>query len=478
MGTKRKFKVIFIPFFIVLGALLFTLAAPTIVQAQAPTSVQVVLAENLTSALLSVGSGQYEFKDALGRSFTLAMGSQYNVVPSSSTGIKVLDALGNPVDPLVSEFLPPLTLAAKKLDSLDLFAYGNKKYRGDLRIIVNLSNNSLNLINSVETEKYLYGVVGSEIGSASPDEALKAQAVVSRSYVSYYFYHPKYKYQLPDGSVMSVTLDCTTKSQVFNGYSGETDRVRAAVDATIGEIIYYQGKEIPGYFYSNAGGYTEDAANVWGNNVPYLKAVPSPYDNYVNKLSAPGQWPAVAYQWTKSFSKEELETIFQVGALKEIKINKVSTLTSQETKSGRVITMEVVGANGSKVYEKDRIRTPLQLRSTLFNLVVEESLPQAVVQSTSQAYAVDGSGNVVPVEIGGQAVLTAEGQKTLENNFVVGITTQPAKFTFNGKGYGHGVGLSQWGARGMASDGGYNYKQIIEHYYNKAQLGGALQISK
>ena len=127
---------------------------------------------------------------------------------------------------------------------------------------------SLQLVNSVGLEPYLYGVVPREMPSLWPAEALKAQAVAARSYA------------LAIRKTGAFDLYADTRSQVYGGVAAETPTTNAAVDATAGQVLLYEGKVATTLFFSTSGGRTASIEDVWsrGEAVPYLVSVPDPYD--------------------------------------------------------------------------------------------------------------------------------------------------------------------------------------------------------
>ncbi len=371
-------------------------------------------------------------------------------------------------------------------EGLNLFSFDNTRYRGDL-IIENRAGGILP-VNKLSLEHYLYGVAGQEIGSNAPMEALKAQAVVSRSYAM--------ALKQTRGSY-DVGVD--TRTQVYRGYDAEQqpggERVAKAVDATRGQVILYDGKIIRAFFHANAGGYTENSENVWLEPLPYIKAVPSPYDVYAAEYAPQvNDWPGVTYSWEKNLNREELYSLISqwnktaeedekfdpinVGSILDMQLSRFRRDGEKETESGRVTELTLIGDQGQASIYRDRIRILLGLRSTLFQMkfdstvsILSGSGEQKQVNSLAGLHAVGFSDK--PAAVNGRE----------DNVYLTGKNDRrqvPKKFTqvyITGKGYGHGLGMSQWGARGMAEDG-YNYEQIIQHYYNQDKDNGKLTIEK
>lgn len=372
----------------------------------------------------------------------------------------------------------PIILEPLRTGNLNLFRYQNIRYRD--KLMVCNETTGLIAVNILGMEAYLNGVVGREMGTSAPLEALKAQAVVSRSYACC---------MKGSGVFYDVTFD--TSSQVYGGYDAEQEagatKVKEAVASTAGEVIYYDNQIVQAYYHANAGGYTEASENVWKNPLPYLKPVPSPHDvealNYPHQVSG---WPANTYRWQKKLSREQLssqvdqwnneksgfkENQIQVGDLKDLKAFRLQADGCSTTRSGRVTELKLIGSQGEKSFYKDNIRSFYNLRSTLFTINLD-----------SQVYIYDQQGRKTEVTNGENLIAVAAGGvagKVNGNSGTYYIQSQNGKkvvpkvfqeVIFNGRGHGHGLGMSQWGARGMANNG-YTYREIIQHYYRGEQDG-------
>lgn len=278
--------------------------------------------------------------------------------------------------------------------AVPLVYIGTKWYRGVLEI-----RPGLVAVNEVPLEQYLYGVVPAEMPSKWPIEALKAQAVAARSYTIA---------KLGDMASRGYDLKPTTDHQVYGGAEKEKPETNYAVDATRGEILVYNGRAIPAFYSSAAGGYTDSAETVWGGrSIPYLSPVPD-FDQ-----------DAPSYLWNTTLSASGLRaSLARLG----VAVGNILGLEPVERGfSGRIKKLVIRGDRGSKTVSGEQFRWATGLKSSLFN--------------------------VAPVIEGGQVVA----------------------FAFAGRGHGHGLGLSQWGARGMGNMG-YNYLQILSHYYPGAQV--------
>ncbi|MBC7542612.1 MAG: SpoIID/LytB domain-containing protein [Candidatus Sericytochromatia bacterium] len=229
-------------------------------------------------------------------------------------------------------------------------------------------------------------------------------------------------HNLGQSAAKGYDLCRTTHCQVYDGAAVETAATNGAVAATAGEFLSYEGKPIMAYFHANSGGYTDNSSDLWKQDLPYIRAVVD-FDQ-----------AAPRHIWHLTYSASQL-----AAALDKIGINvgRVIELTSiGRTPIGRVKTLQAKGTGGTATFEASKLRFAIGLHSTFFN----------VGKAGAQAHGLAGTG---------------------------------AYFQFAGRGWGHGLGMSQWGARGMA-DKGFTYKQILSHFYPGSLLqaaSGAHQIS-
>lgn len=333
---------------------------------------------------------------------------------------------------------------------------GTRKYRGRIEI-GRYGKTGLTAVNIVPLEEYLYGVVPAEMNSGWHMEALKAQAVCSRSYAMV-----KAGLGGDSDAGRSSRITDTVSSQVYRGYLAETERTNAAVDATRGETVCYENRVIAAYFFSTSGGQTESAEDVWSVALPYLTGVPDPFE------TAPERKP-----WVVTMSLSELSELLTkrgtgIGAIRRL------TVTGRTT-TGRASALNFVGDSGNLTLQGSTIRTVLGLYSTRFQIVKSKEVPDRVT--------VRGSDGTRQLQLGNAYVCSASGTQkasdTLEQYIVKGAQgllnyprtapTEDSQVMFAGMGYGHGVGMSQSGARGMA-EAGNTYRQIISYYYTGARV--------
>ena len=303
------------------------------------------------------------------------------------------------------------------------FLFEGKGYRGGLTLRAN--NETMMVINSVPLEDYLYGVVPQEVVPSWPAAALEAQAVAARTYALHTMEQNKGKF---------YDVSSSTDHQVYSGVSGESQATTNAVNKTKGIVMLYDQRPINALFHSDGGGYTEDSVNVWGSDVPYLKGV----KDFSTGTSTSN--------WTVTTSRQALESKLNaaskgVGKLKSIQLTplgKPGQQTYDRGVSGRIKSATFIGTSGKTTVDGDALRSILGLKSTLFDFYVNHN----PAKGTGKAYhSFTGKNDTVYIK---------------------------------GHGWGHGLGMSQWGAAEMAkraNPGDTNYYQtILRHYYSGITL--------
>src|SRR6059058_2827279 len=303
---------------------------------QAPVSkVRVLLTSGV--ATLPVGSAaDFRVRDATGAVHDVTAGS-YTLTPALKLkvdGATTARALPGPL--LFQPGSSPLQL--KHL------------YRGSIQ--VDVVSGKLRAINMVGLEQYLYGVVPSEMPFSWHPEALKAQAVVARSYA------------LATRRAGAFDLYPDTRSQVYLGLEHEKPSTNAAVDATAGTVVLYQGEVAKTFFFSTSGGRTASSEDVWGEPVPYLVSVADPYDT----ISPYHNWGPYAFTGAK------------LAKMMKIKGQQVIDLQPELNASGRIKTLNVVGTKSTIPVDGATLRKSLGLRSTWFSVgVLSLTAPNAPV---------------------------------------------------------------------------------------------------
>ncbi|HWR45368.1 SpoIID/LytB domain-containing protein [Sporomusa sp.] len=346
-------------------------------------------------------------------------------------------------------------IVVKKDDALfyveQLIHVNKRRYRGDISIHRTAGKSGLTVVNTLPIEQYLYGVIKNEISPEWPLEAVKAQAVAARTYAL-----ANYNKHKADGFDVCSTTDC----QVYGGRESETPRSLEAVDATRGLVLLHSGKLITAYFHSSSGGYTENSENVWSLPLPYLRGV-ADFDQ-----SSPN------FKWEKKLTIAELNQAiikagYNIGSLQAVELSPLGTppVTSADRGvSGRVKSVRLLGTSGSVQVSGTKLRSMLDLKSTLFDISTIAHGPKELALPVYSA-----SDKAVPPP---HITLSLS---TGDNPNIRATNGDPTDFVvITGFGWGHGLGLSQWGAKAMAEKaqpGNTEYfKDILKHYYQGVQI--------
>lgn len=335
----------------------------------------------------------------------------------------------------------------------------NKKtYRGAIIASLDEKGQRLNVINVLPVETYLYGVVAKEVIPLWPDEAVKAQAVAARSFALHAINENK-------GEPFDVRSN--DMGQVYGGLAAEHANTNKMVDATKGVAVTYSGNPIQAFFHSCSGGYTESAVNVWGNPVPYLQAVVD-YDK-----DSPN------YNWEKSFTKEELQKAleqsgYKIGDPEGIRLSPrrkaPAPWSSDRGTSGRVKKITIKGKTGSVTLDGTKFRSIMNLPSTLFDITVGLNRPDYIDVPILNSYGAQVGEKKINIK---QDKRNKNANTLGEYHYLSNVKGE--KIYLMGNGWGHGLGMSQWGARGMslmpqAKKKKDYYKTILQHYYTGTKI--------
>jgi len=301
-----------------------------------------------------------------------------------------------------------------------------RRYRGRLQL--RLEGNQLQVVNHVPLETYLTSVVGSEMPASWPQEALRAQAVAARTYAL--------KARKP---AAIFDLQATTASQVYKGVEAETPSTRAAVQGTRGLVLTYDDTLIDAVFHSSSGGSaTESSGQLWPRQLPYLVSVPD-YDR-----------ESPVREWRQPLEAAQLSQAFpELGGVTAIEV--LST-----TATGRVRQARVVGPSGQLLLSGAQLRSRLGLKSTWVRFELMPLVQPELSPSPLPAALLPTAPVPPPLPA---LTLPAPASPALEVLQLVAV----------GRGFGHGIGMSQWGALGLARQG-ESFAAILRHYYRGTQL--------
>jgi stage II sporulation protein D len=453
MGAKKKVKLI-----LAISALMLVFIFPAELQAnqvvQYETPMKVKLIPSINFNVNPTGqyrlfnldnqrevafSGEIQFRHAAnqvtvrvnGRDFTSNRGFEFQELRTSTESFMTISSIQQKGD------------------------FQTYQYRGSLR--VEPGPDRLTLFNTLDIEDYLLGVVPSEMPASWHQEALKAQAVAARNYA--------FKQMAANGFLVD-----TVANQVYGGKSGEHSDTNQAVRATKGIYATHNGVIIDAYFHSSSGGFTENSENVWRNPVPYIRAVHDPYDRHASNSNN---------SWNTQLNRSTMEqTIFGNGVrLVNLRVTERSapagsvqklTATGINTSTGAVVTTTLPKNNGTGDSLRSAFGSP-SLRSINFtidqpNVAVKVKTANGGSQNMNYTY-----GAKVQSANGSQSIVNTNELTVQMKSSTIKHPTAANTYTFNGSGWGHRLGMSQWGARGMA-EAGKKYDEILKHYYTGIQI--------
>ncbi|WFA04794.1 SpoIID/LytB domain-containing protein [Bacillus sp. HSf4] len=396
-----------------------------------PSPVSDVLAEKGTNSFALLG-GTISITDTLKNKLadTFA-GAGYSV--NVSSGKLVLYQNNKAVKTLGTSF----TAEPKKYSTSNSISINGRPYLGNMKFTIESSKYVRPVNVDIPFEDYLKGVVPHEMPASWNTEALKAQAVAARTY-----------------SVRSTgtTVADTQAFQVYGGYDWNS-KTSSIVNATKGQVLKYNGSLISAVYSSSNGGYTEASGEVWSSQVPYLPAKKDTYDpqnswsmslnkTQLNKsslnLKSPDTWWNSTNE-TNSAYLSGLKSWFiknKYTSAESIKVTKISsvTLSSEKTAGQRPKTATVK-----------------------FSYFVKEKSNGYVLSSGSLA---EKSATITVTTTQLRSMLGGSNMKST----YASVSSNSSAFILSGKGYGHGIGMSQYGANARAA-AGQSYKTILNFYY-------------
>ena len=438
----------------------------------------------------------------------------------------------------------------------DLTWFKGYQWHGDF-VYRRASNGDITVINYVGLEDYVKGVLPYEIDPDWPAEAQKAQAVCARSFALGTSKHTGEGYDLCN----------TTNCQVYLGANRATEASDAAVNATRGEYLTYDGEPVIGYFFSSDGGATEDAVNVWGGDYPYLQGKEDPYETHDSswsvtltadeirqKLVSAGYTIGTVANVevtkrtdtdnvnevtvtdtdgkTVTIQRDNCRTVFGLNsirytvtpnaaenaaaALPQSTSLDITPSVHKVTVNGEEVAPQGYNINDNNYYKLRDIAYILSGTDSQFNVTWEAETDRILVTSGEAYQTVGGEmsssvsteiENCTPsdatVVIDGRTV-SLTGYRINGNNYYklrdIGEaldfsvdfdmdsrtvlissagsaqeepsqTTNAVSYAFTGSGWGHSVGMSQWGAYGMAQQG-FDYEEILKFYFTGIQIAG------
>lgn len=395
--------------------------------------------------------------DALNKDYILMDIQETNIIATVDNGnIYLMDSRNNIIFDLPKD--GSILIKSNTLND-SIITVEKDRYRDYIKLIS--KNNEILVINHVELENYLYGLVPAEMPVSFHREALKAQAVAARSYtLKNINKHKNEGFNLCD----------TTHCHVYSGFEYENPITNSVVDETRGILAYYNGEVIDAIYHSTSSGVTEDSASVWGGDFPYLKSVE---DNF-SKDSPYSSW-TISVGFNEINNKLKSSGI-NIGEFQGVEI-------VEETSAGRVNKMKIIGTSGEKIISGADFRNLIgasKFKSSSFS--VNGGISSRTSAGNKKVYVIDGNMNSVKtVDINNAYILDNKEKNTVTRSSVTrGISkdrienigenqststsTSTTELIIEGKGFGHGVGMSQFGAKKMA-ELGYTFEQILKYYY-------------
>jgi stage II sporulation protein D len=374
------------------------------------------------------------------------------------------------------------------VSALQGLGWNETRYRGTLGVIA--AGSAFTVVNTLPVEDYLRGVLKIEMNDTWPMEALKAQAILARTYAA----RNRGRF-----AKSGYDLDDTTNSQAYRGVNAETARTDMAVSDTRGQVLTWNGSLANIYFHSDSGGATADMGDVWGGTAPYLKpqrekfSYTSPYSSWQLVLT-----PAQVASVLRKLGKD-------VGSVSSVEVGTVDP-------HGRAVMLRIRGSGGTAAVRSHEFRTavgPNALRSTVFTVGgsaagganiagVSANAPEKKAQTAAAAggdtfitllrsdvFSTDELMDLLKnpqkreeyIKVGldrlekGLTKTKKEDAPDTKRGSVPPDNNPPSAsgFVFTGRGWGHGVGLSQWGAKTMA-DNGANCESILAHYFRGTKV--------
>lgn len=303
-------------------------------------------------------------------------------------------------------------------DTPHIFNLQGCAYRGKLKLIINPENNTLSAINLIPPESYLAGVIAAEMPAYWEPQALKTQAIAARTYCFYI----KNNF----GGKRSWDLKATAANQVYRGINAESPLIWSVINETTGQVLTCKNTDgtqniFPSYYSSTCGGHTENSVYVFGGD--FFKPLAGVSCPHCQKVAKPSFffWPMVKFDKSKVTANllKRYHYLKELGQIKDI----VPTKQNEYKGFSRLLTVKLVGTTGKSVY----------LRAEDLRITIDPT--GSKLRST-----------------------------------ICKIVNMGDKWAFiMGRGYGHGVGMCQYGVQGMARKG-KTYSQILSFYFPGSKI--------
>lgn len=332
----------------------------------------------------------------------------------------------------------------------------NRRYRGVVEIFRTPGKKGLTAVNVLTVDDYVYGLMLRDVSQEWPMEALKALAVTERTYAMR---------EMGNHRMEGFDLCATNHCQAYTGLGVDDARVQQAVRDTQGLVLTWQGHLIVAPFHLSSGGHTENGADLWPEAQAYLKGVvdhdqTSPY-----------------FRWQKKITPQDLVNAlksggYDVGTLSAIEISKrkPAPMTAPDRGiSGRIKSITFIGKSGVATITGEKFRELLSLPSALLDLTL--AVPITDISST----ITDSYGDTDTKQIEIKLPPTKSGGLATDRDDIQRVAGRQGEMVYlDGYGFGHGVGLSLWGAKAMAekaiNPGENYYLAILKYYYQGVSI--------
>ncbi len=452
MTMLQRAFVLFV--FLAAGAVVLRLPVPACASEK---QIRIGVALNETRGTLS-SSGTMHFRAADGKKM-----SRKGSVPIS------MDRSGNSVIVGNASLRLPIEITGTRL-----LQWGDHPYRGTLRLV--RGRKGFTVVNILGVENYLRGVLKMEVNPAWEFEVLKAQAIVARTYALR---------NLGKHGSEGYDLCALPHCQVYRGVNAENKRLTEAIEATRGIVVSTgSGALAVTPYHADSGGYTANVADVWGGNIPYLASRPEPFD-YESPYS----------NWEVSLGLREIEEALKPRGLDVGNVTEIRVLSTDG--AGRAVYVGIIGERGRAKMKASHFRMALgssKIKSTYFTIE-----PGGRTRPQNEEPPLPESGGVSLTTYDERALTAMIERGVFSSDELMDMLLNPGKrqdylrlafqrqsgvrpetknnakgvtsgnVTIRGKGWGHGVGMSQWGAKKMAEEG-WDCRKILGHYYPQTQL--------
>lgn len=413
-------KLIFICLFIVMG----------IINTAAAANIRVAVVSGQYSAEISCDTDLVVYSYDNGRQIVLPQGKYFLHIKDGMLDLNEQN-LGRSI-----------RLENKNSGSL---AVNKKNYQGS--ITAEVAEDKLLIVDEIELEEYLRQVLPGKVMPIWPDEAIKAQAVAARTYAAY---------MLEQGRGLPFDISANDRELVYQGTDKQNVQISQLIEKTKGEILTYHNKPILAVTTSSSGGVTESAAAAWGSDLPYLQSV-TDYDR-----------DCPDFDWEYKISPVLFQTLIEqygytVGKINSIQLSPFDMPGSDRTASGRVKFIVVAGDHGSCQISGFELMKILSLNSNFFAVNISTPLPDNLEVPIENYYGMEIGRKDIDIKVGDNE---SNIWQNVNAKYHLLSGGKDEKIIFTGHGRGSGLGLSTWGAKGMAdASPSCSYRDILKHYY-------------